>query len=298
MLRYFDIKWSSYKDGPGKRVVLFLRGCPLHCIWCHSPHLQPCKAPLLFYDQYCRKCSKCHAICPNNVHEIEGNSHRLNRQNCNLCGKCAVNCPFDAISLSNYEEDASAVFRKLLPELLLLKEIGGLTISGGEPLLQTDDIVSLLTLCRTNMLGTAIETCGAVETACFEKLIPCADCWLFGLKHTDPGLCESLTGADFSLVYKNLQFLARHDPEKVIIRTPVIPDYNDQPDNLCNIAEIMVSLGLKNIELLGYNPLTPHYYEISGREFNACKFALTSNASMNKAVDVFKAANVNIKVIP
>jgi len=297
MLKYFAISWSSYKDGPGKRIVLFLCGCPLHCLWCHSPHSQTGEAELLFFEENCKNCGRCMEVCSNGVHKFYGDKHFVNRSNCQKCGSCVLNCSNGALNMQSYEEKPLTVFQKVQPELKLLQQLGGLTISGGEPMLQANEIKELFSLLRGAKANTAIETSGAVSRSPFEQLVDYVDCWLYGLRLTDKALLKAYTGADFDLVYENLHFLATENPNNIIIRTPIIPNHNDTVKNFYKIAEIMVSLGLKKIELLPFNPFTSHYYKALGKTFDLIKFTAEKEVLLDEIIGIFTEGKIDVKLV-
>jgi glycyl-radical enzyme activating protein len=297
VLKYFAISRSSLKDGPGKRVVLFVQGCPLHCSWCHSPHSQEHNAQLLFFAENCRRCGKCAAGCSNRVHMIDECKHFIDRSKCKLCGRCVLNCNHRALNLQFYQEEPSTIFHKIQPELKLLQQIGGLTISGGEPMFQAEEIEKLLFLCKDYNINTAIETSGAVSRDHFTRLVDYVDYWLYGLRLTDRDLLKAFTGADFDMVYENLVFLANRDPNKIIIRVPIIPNHNDNMSNFHKIAKIMVSLNLKKIELLPFNRYTSHYYKALGKQFELERFSSVEGLRMDEIIRIFTDSKVEIRVI-
>ena len=148
-INYFNVSWISNNDGPGKRVVLFLQKCHLDCAWCHSPHSRGESSPLLFFPNLCLKCGACVEACPSHVHSIKNNVHFIDRDKCILCGNCIKACPSSnqengVLILPTKSTDVTTLYKKLRPQLLLFKDIGGITISGGEPLLQLEAVKKLL----------------------------------------------------------------------------------------------------------------------------------------------------------
>jgi glycyl-radical enzyme activating protein len=292
-MKYFDIVWSSQKDGPGIRTVLFLQGCNLHCAWCHSPHSQFQSTPILFYKEYCKYCGKCAEVCTAKNHSVTPIKHMFDRTNCTNCGKCILNCSNKALESRKYESTPSTIFEKIKAELILLKNIGGITVSGGEPLLQYVELKELLMLCNDFDIHTAVETAGSVDKVCFEQLYNHVDCWLFDLKQTNANLCKKYTGGNINVIIDNLNFLAMNMPKKIIIRTPVIGGFTDDLPNIQKIADIMLMNNLKNIELLPYNQNTSHYYKSSGLEFNEKRFTIPTESQLNSILNLFKNTGIN-----
>lgn len=296
-MKYFDIVWSSKKDGPGKRVVLFLQGCPLHCVWCHSPHSQPKEAPVLYYKEYCTNCGVCRKVCPKHCFENDHGKNVFKRSACVMCGECVLNCSNGALAYNLNEDTPAEIFEKIKPELKLLKNIGGLTLTGGEPMLQYMEAKEMLIKCKEMGVHTAVETSGSVNSKYFEELIDYVDCWLFGLKQTDAEKCFAMTGADFNIIWQNLNYIASKVPDNIIIRTPIIEGFTDDIENIQIISEIMLSLALKEIELLPYNPHTGHYYLAMGKDFNEHEFKLPAPNKLQDIVRVFEHKGINKKIL-
>lgn len=263
-MRYFKISWYSKEDGPGTRVVLFLQRCNLRCKWCHSPHSHSDRPPILYYADFCTACGKCVEICSQHCHNTEGQRHIFSREKCTLCLKCVSVCSRKALAYDYYEETSAELYRRLKPELTLLGEGGGITVSGGEPLLQWQEVRELLEMCKADGFHTAVETSAFFQGQVLSELDGVVDCWLFGLKQTNPVLCRDMTGASINVVLNNLKTIALKSPDKIIIRTPLIPGYTDDEENLCRIREIMERYHIRKQELLPFNPNTRHYYTTGG----------------------------------
>lgn len=296
-MRYFDIVWHSTKDGPGTRVVLFLQGCPLCCSWCHSPHSQPTEAPILFYGEYCTNCGKCAVACKYGCHIAGGERHSFDRTDCVRCCKCVQNCSQRALVYNLRKEIPEVIFKRIKNELKLLKNIGGVTLSGGEPMLQYLEVKELIKLCKEMGVHTAVETSGSANIKCFEELLEYVDCWLFGLKQTDVEKCCVMMGADFNIIERNLNFLARQAQCKIIIRTPLIEGFTDDIRNIQRIGEIMSAQSLDTIELLPYNPYTGHYYKVIGKDFDEKKFKLPSEDKLFNIINTLKGKGLNVKLL-
>ncbi|HEX3027753.1 MAG TPA: glycyl-radical enzyme activating protein [Clostridia bacterium] len=296
-MRYFDIVWDSAKDGPGTRVVFFLQGCPLQCLWCHSPHSQPKDAPVLFYREYCTNCGKCRAVCEAGCFGSEQKGYTFDRTACLKCGKCVLNCIQGALVYNFNAGTAKDIFDKIMPQLKLLRNIGGVTLSGGEPLMQCAEVLQLFKMCKKVGVHTAVETSGVADLQCFEDLIEYTDCWLFGLKQTDAEKCLGMTGANFNTINRNLSFLAGRVPDKIIIRTPLIAGFTDDIPNIQKISEIMLSQGLNKIELLPCNPHTGHYYLAMGKSFDELMFRAPEQDKLNEIIKAFENKGIKARVV-
>lgn len=305
MLRYFDISWNSVQDGPGTRVVLFLQGCMLRCPWCHSPHSRYQVSPLLFFDGRCILCGACEKACSNGVHKIENGLHHLDRLRCKQCGQCVRVCSTvipgasisGALALPTVEAEAADLFRFLEPQLALLKWIGGLTVSGGEPLIQYRSLQELLKICVKKGIHTTVETTGSLPRRNFEVLIELVDCWLYGLRPCFSERCFPENVGDFQKIKENMEFVASQDPEKIIVRTPIVSGYTDDPRCLSTIAEIMSENEVFKIELLPYNPQSNHYYSAIGMPYSLKDVTMPNEAEMLAVRDYFVQRGMMVKIV-
>jgi glycyl-radical enzyme activating protein len=273
-IRFFDIAWDSDKDGPGSRVVVYLQGCHLDCPWCHSPHSISRPAPIQLFRDLCRYCGTCGAQCPQGVHQVDAVSHTRNTEACIRCGSCVEACPVshrgDSHSHGPLRQTAhtmsvESLFRHVAPQLELWRGVGGITLSGGEPLLQHRQITSLLQMCKSSGYHTAVETSASLPVSCLLSVDEWVDCWLFGIRpvlhHNENRL------QDMELVLNNLESLASRSKAKIVIRTPIIPGYTDAIDGIDIVLQAMRRHKLARIELLPFNPYSEHYYQALDKPF-------------------------------
>jgi len=269
-LSYFHISWLSETDGPGKRMVLFLQGCPLDCVWCHSPHSQPAESPLLYFGSLCIRCHRCEEACVNGVHSFAGQQHLIQRERCVKCGNCIEACPQssffkqgNALTLPTKKCDVDSLFEQIKPQLELLRYEGGITFSGGEPLLQAKPLTLLAKKCKEAGFHTALETSGIVSLKSIEMIHPYIDTWLFGMrlvtgtKTIAPSYLEEQTR-------KALHLLSHEKKSTVIVRIPAIDGYTNTTDYLARVHEIASDCSIKTIEILPHNRESSHYYHAMG----------------------------------
>ena len=231
----FDIQRFAIHDGPGIRTNVFLKGCPLRCIWCHNPESYSI-VPDIFYDeQKCIGCGACAAQCPQKCHHIAENAHLYDRQECVRCGLCAEACPTNAVEMRGKRMTVEQVIQEVLKEKSFYRDHGGMTVSGGEPLFQPEFTLNLVKSAKDNRLHVAVETCGFCKPDALEKLIPYVDLFLYDMKETDPERHQRFTGVSPELIWKNLELL-NSAGAAVILRCPLIPGYNDREDHLSGIA--------------------------------------------------------------
>ncbi len=268
-ISYFDIKWLSEDNGPGKRFVLFLQGCNLDCSWCHVPHSQEKESPLLYFDSLCKKCGRCVRACENNVHDIVDLVHNINRERCMKCGECMEFCSHSyarssqgALVLPTKELEVEALFNNIRPELSLLKGIGGLTISGGEPLLQAEAVAGLAARCKKSGFHTAIETSGIVPLSAVKTVQRHVDTWLIGMRLTT-GQNTKLNPRQKQQLKECLKYLTQKKA-KIIVRIPAIPDNTATEQHLKEVQALLIQYQLTNIEILPHNPNSGHYYSVLG----------------------------------
>ena len=263
---YINIKRFEIHDGDGLRTTLFLKGCPLRCKWCHNPEGLSTRPELGFYAQKCFSCRRCAAVCPVGAHAFEGGTHRFDRTKCIACGKCETVCLADALLL--YGKRATA--EELLPKLLADKTFydnsgGGVTLSGGEPLLQADFCSELLTLLQAAGVHTAVDTCLAVPRERLEKVIPVTDTFLVDVKAIDSTLHRRLTGMPNDKILFNLRLLdSLH--KAVEIRIPFVPGQN--AGEIGAIADFLSTLTcVTGVRVLPYHNLSGSKYASIGMPY-------------------------------
>lgn len=302
-LNWLNILWTSNVDGPGTRVVLYLRECHLRCPWCHSPHSRDKDPTLLFFKNRCLLCGTCVTVCKQSVHYMEDGEHHLHRELCLRCGTCVRYCPVSAVDsfsgalvLPNNITSPHVLYKKLRPQLTLLKRIGGLTVSGGEPLLQSRELRILLSDCRKDGIHTAVETSGALPKVNFNHLIDVVDCWLYGLRPVGNDMKLPGQVADFKTVVRNLRFLSQNRND-IIIRMPLIPGITTSENCLMLVAETLGLYGLSKLELLLFNPLTSHYYYAMGMNPSLPDLTVLPKSEIDRISSFFKEMDINAKVV-
>ncbi|WP_243662924.1 glycyl-radical enzyme activating protein [Hydrogenispora ethanolica] len=262
-----DIQRFSLHDGPGIRTTVFFKGCNLNCAWCHNPETINPKPELLYYESQCLGCLHCIPVCPAGAQRAVDGQHRFERDRCIACGRCAAVCYPGAAVLAGREVSAQAVLEEILQDRAYYQRSGGgVTLSGGEVLVQKDFAREILALCREQGVPTAIETNLCATWEDLQTVLPLTDLLLLDVKHWDAAEHRRWTGADNRLIHENLRHLAQVQVP-LIIRTPVIPGVNDSEPVIARIAECLAGLpNLLYYELLRFNPLGENKYRALGRE--------------------------------
>lgn len=258
-----DVKRFAVHDGPGIRTTLFLKGCPLRCLWCHNPESILRKPELGIRFHKCTLCGECAKVCP--CHKFENGSHLFDRENCTACGKCVEACLFDAsVFYGKPMTPAEAVAVILEDRMFYELSGGGATVSGGEPLLQAGFCAELFALLKWENIHTAVDTCGDLPWSAFETVLPQTDLFLYDFKHPNSEAHRKLTGRGNERIKENLLRLGETG-KPIEIRIPLIPSLNTADETLKQSADFLSGVkGITVVRLLAYHALARSKYEAVG----------------------------------
>lgn len=268
----FNIKRFAVHDGPGIRTSVFFKGCSLFCPWCQNPEGISKTKNLLYFKGRCIECHSCIEHCPKNAIEklpVIGKIH-INRVNCNLCGECVNNCPSGALSFDTTEYSLSELIQELQRDLVFFEESnGGVTFTGGEPLLQVKIIAEIVRNLRKNKIHIAIESSLMAPLSAIIEVVELVDLFIVDLKILEKEQSKKTIGIDLDLYRKNLEYLFANDVD-VVCRVPLIPGYTDSDSNLQSIKSFVKELNLtykRNIliEPMNFNPLSKTKYQQLGQ---------------------------------
>lgn len=260
----FNIQRYSLHDGPGIRTIPFFKGCPLSCKWCSNPESQRPKPELIFKKSDCIRCGKCIEACKQQALSVS-NAFFIDRERCIQCGKCTQVCPTQALEMKGKRMTVADVMRELQKEENLYRRSGGgITLSGGEPLAQPAFARELLKACKEKGWHTAMETTGFTTPEVIADVFPYVDLALTDIKAINPAIHLANTGIENSQILENLlriSFLT-----KTIVRIPVIPGVNDNPEEIHNIAEFArLMSNVDTLHLLPYHSFGENKYGLLGR---------------------------------
>jgi pyruvate formate lyase activating enzyme len=292
----FNIKRFAVDDGPGIRTTVFLKGCPLRCWWCHNPEGQNSSLELMYRQKRCIMCGECTKTCPNHALSLGAKHLSINRRICSLCGECAKKCPSEALTIVGEETSVEEVMREINKDSAFYEESqGGITISGGEPLLQIGFTDAILNECKKRNVHTAVDTCGYASHETIERIKNKVDLFLYDLKIMNETKHKKYTGKSNGPVLENLKTLAENGND-LLIRFPVIPGISDDEKNVKRIANLVFSYGLKRICLLPYHRAGIEKYRNLGRGYRLNSTKVPSEQKLNAIKKLLEASGLTAKI--
>ncbi len=284
----FNIQRYSLHDGPGIRTTVFFKGCPLKCQWCQNPEGIDTDVELFRHNQKCIHCGSCMTHCHEKAIDLTDSGPLVNRQACNRCMECVDICPTGTLEMAGKEYSVNEVVQAALKDILIYEESGGgVTISGGEPLLQYEFLLELLLALKKLNIHTAIETSGYCSWEKIKEISKITDLIYYDLKLIDDNSSRIFTGASNILIMDNLERLVISGAN-IVVRMPLIPSVNDTRDNIEHTAGYLSSIGVKCIELLPYHNLGSVKYEGLDLE---CPFNYRPNSELIRQASVIFEAN-------
>ena len=291
--RVFSIERFSIHDGPGVRTSVFLKGCNLSCIWCHNPESGRREQELQFVEKDCVLCGHCGQVCERGVHQFctdgsERTKHTILRENCDLCGSCVRNCPAEALHILGYEMGVAEAMEIIRRDKIYYKTDGGVTLSGGEPLLQAKFCRELLKQCREEKISTCVETAGDVPFERFRQVMDVTDVFLFDYKLSDEDSMRRFTGGNLFRIVSNLRELRREGRE-VILRCPVIPGINDTEAHFRSIAALARKEKIGQVELMPYHNFGKDKWLQIGRDYKLKDLESVSREQENRWKDILRS---------
>ena len=294
----YDIQRFAIHDGPGIRTLVYMKGCPLRCLWCSSPQTQKTSTEILHVEIKCKKCGRCVEICPNEVITLsENDGIKINRELCDRCGQCIESCTNQALLLVGKYLTVDELFQEVAKDSPFYRRSnGGVTVGGGEPTMQYEFVTAFLKKCKEIYIHTAIETCGYAKWEHMEKLLEYVDLVYFDIKHADTFVHKELTGVSNELILENARKVSALRP--MIIRIPIGPGYNDSDDNILNTAIFAASLNknLQRIELLPYHKFGTQTYSRLGMEYKFTDVKPPDDDHMKRLKEIIESCGVKAQI--
>ena len=259
----FNVQRYSTEDGPGIRTTVFMKGCPLKCIWCQNPEGLSKEPELMWYQTRCVAALECVKVCQEGALKLTEDGMRIDRKKCTGCGECVKACPAGALELIGKTYNAEELLDEVLRDKAFYdKSNGGVTFGGGEPMLQVDFLEHVLPKLKETNTHVAIDTCGAVPWKYFERIIDYVDLFLFDLKLLDEEKFREYTGGNIHLVTDNAREISSHKIP-MWVRTPIIPGYTDDGENIEGISQFINRnlASTQRYDLLSFNNMCKPKYE-------------------------------------
>ncbi len=295
----FDIKRYSINDGPGIRTTVFFKGCPLSCAWCHNPESQSSEVQKLYSLSKCIGCGSCVEACPEKALILDPVEGIITDSSlCTVCGKCALVCPTKAIEMSGRQETIEKIMQSLRREIVVMDTSGGgVTFSGGEPLLHPEMLMELLKKCAEEGIHRAVDTSGFVKWEMLAGVAPHIDLFLYDIKHMNSWIHKEFTGVPNDLILSNLKVLAQMG-SKIIIRIPLVEGVNAEEKNMEETAVFIASLAgePKTVNLLPYHAIAERKYEKLGKNYNEGLMKEPSKETIQKSIEIFARHGITATV--
>ena len=290
----FAIKPFEIHDGDGIRTTVFFKGCSLRCKWCHNPESLSPRQEMLFDRELCRDCMKCTALCDANV--CQDGQHLFLRERCTLCRKCEDTCPFGCFEASGKNMSAEEIAAQVLKDEMIMKGSGGgVTFSGGEPLLQADLCVEIAKILKRRNINVAIDTCGAVPKTAIDKILPFADTFLFDIKAIDEDVHKFCTGVSNQQILENIRYVDSFGVP-MEIRYPYVPGMNDEEAE--KIALFVKELkNVKYVRVLAYHNYAERKYKSLGRPYPLPNVPVPPKAAIEAVAEKMRAQGLKNVVL-
>ncbi len=295
----FEIQKMSTEDGPGIRTTVFFKQCPLRCIWCHNPESLLKTPQLEWFKHKCIGCKTCIETCEQKVLTLDEDGLHIDREKCISCGNCVKECPSTALHMFGEWWDLEGLYNEIQKDKVYYqKSKGGVTVSGGEPTLQSSFLLRFLKKCKGNGISTALDTCGFANRKIYEKLLPFVDLVLLDIKQIDSEKHQEFTGVKNEIILENAELIANYvqnNNKKMWIRTPIIPNYTATEDNIKGIGKFIIEK-LRNIperwDLLSFNNLCTAKYERLNMDWPLKDLALMTKQEIEILFDIAKKTGV------
>ena len=294
----FDIKRYAINDGPGIRIVIFMKGCNLNCAWCHNPEGISSGTERMYSSGKCIRCGTCVVACPEKAIILTPEGISTDTQRCKLCGRCAEVCPAKAIELSGKPQSIATLIDIIEKERIFFDQLGGgVTFSGGEPMLQSESLIELLDECGRQGIHRAIDTAGLVNTEILLEVAKRTDLFLYDLKMMDSEKHQKWTEVPNEKILENLKVLSKTGAT-IIIRIPLIGGVNDDVENIVETARFISALPgeVKGVNLLPYHKIAQTKYGKLGRPNDFKLLEEPTKDAQLRAIAIFQEYGISASI--
>ena len=290
----FDIQGLSVHDGPGCRTLIFLCGCTLNCFWCSNPEGISPKPSLMYTAAKCIGCRNCIGNCPGNALDLVDGKLRIARQICVKCitKECLRDCYTGALRLGGYEISVEKLYEIIRRDRQFWGLDGGITLTGGEPLLQIGFVKKILAKCHEDYIHTAIETCGNIPWKNLGEVIPYLDWIFFDLKHQDNSLHQKATSAGNSLILENAKRLSKEFKGRLIFRLPLIPGFNDSEKNILDVIAFLRATDRNEINILPLHHLGREKYQLLQKDYQGSNIHTPTSEQLKVIGELFRTSGI------
>jgi len=291
-----NIQKYSVHDGPGIRTTIFFKGCPLKCWWCHNPESLNLGEEIMQCSEKCTGCGKCVGRCSENAIQLKGGNPFIELERCKTCGKCAELCISEAREHVGKGVEIDELMLQIKKDMTFYEESGGgVTFSGGEPLMQTEFLNEILKRCKTLRIDTTVDTCGYAQWGKFEKIHDKVDLFLYDLKIFDDEKHKKYTGVSNKLILANLKKLSSLG-KNIFVRMPIIAGINDDDEHVDRSIEFLSNLNILQVNLLPYHKFGMDKYGRLDLEYRLSGEEKPPEKKIEEIVGKFKKAGIKVRV--
>lgn len=292
----FNIQKFSVHDGPGIRTTVFFKGCPLNCWWCHNPESQDADAEIMYWDRKCLKCGTCIRLCPQKALDFAGDRIIQDKERCRRCGVCVKSCQARAVEFAGRKVASEYVMKEIMKDRIFYDESGGgVTFSGGEPLMQPEFLYELLLRCREEGLHTALDTTGFTSWDILERMLGMVDLFLYDVKLMDSEKHRKYTGVPNDTILGNLRRLSERNC-RVNARVPVIPGINDDVDNIEQTGKFLTDINISQVNILPYHNIAVDKYNRLSRTYELIDLEEPAEETMTEIARRLKEYGLSVKI--